>query len=125
VSGRAIRVWRESNGWGAARWRVLRIRGGKLAAFYENPVQDFLINAPQVSEILPGKHVERTLDLNGGNWCGFDRCTKEYERRSVDQSLYFELGDIAIIIYDVPFMPPESWQLKVWYGVIAASTTVR
>ena len=125
VSGRPIRLWKESNSWGAARWRVLRLRGERLDTFYENPDQDFLLNRPQLEEIRPGEHVVRALNPNAGNWCAFGRCTKELERRTKDQSVSFESGDVTIVIYDVPDMPPLSYQLKAWYGVIAASATVR
>jgi hypothetical protein len=125
VSGRPLRIWKESNSWGAARWRVLRLRGQHLDTFYENPVRDFLMNRPQLIEIPPGQEVARTLELNAGNWCAFGRCTKELEQRSKEQSIDFEGGDATIVVYDVPYMPPESNDLKAWYGVIAASTTVR
>src|SRR5262245_53265608 len=41
-----IRVWQDSNSWGAARWRVLLIRKGRLETFFENPDRVFTRNVP-------------------------------------------------------------------------------
>src|SRR2546428_2808879 len=38
-SNKPIRIWKESNSWGAARWRVLLTRKGQLATFFQNPDQ--------------------------------------------------------------------------------------
>jgi hypothetical protein len=125
VTDQPIKIWRETNSWGAGRWRVLRIASGHLTTYYQNLTQDFLINAPQVSEIPPGKQIERTLDLNGENWCVFDGCTKDREQRPVEKKTRLEPGDKIVVIYDVPYMAPQTWQQKAWYGVIAAYTTVQ
>jgi hypothetical protein len=124
VTGRPMRIWKESNSWGASRWRVLRISRGHLETFYQDSARDFMVNGPQVSEIPPGGYVEQTLDLNGRYWCAFGRCTGGKERRSSDDSVIFEAGDTAIVIYDVPF-EPETLRLDAWYGVVTSSTTVR
>src|SRR5206468_2311557 len=70
-SKQPIRIWRESNSWGAAHWRVVRIRNGQLETFFQNPNQEFTKNVPASDEIPGSGHIERKLDLNGGNWCGF------------------------------------------------------
>ena len=82
-----------------------------------------MLNAPQVSEIPPGGYVEQTLELNGRYWCAFGHCTED-ERRSGDNSVRFEAGDTAIVIYDVPF-EPETLEKNAWYGVVASITTVQ
>src|SRR6266849_4118257 len=36
-SKEALRVWEDSNSWGAGRWRLLLIRDGRLETFFRNP----------------------------------------------------------------------------------------
>jgi hypothetical protein len=81
-----------------------------------------MVNGPEVFAIPPGGHVERTLDLNGRYWCAFGRCTED-KRRADNDSVLFEAGDIAIVIYDVPF-EPETLTRDAWFGVVASTTTV-
>jgi hypothetical protein len=117
-----IRVWRESNSWGAAHWRVLLIRKGQLGTFFQNPDQGFTKNNPAFDEIAAGSHIERKLNLNGENWRGVDS-------RRID----FESGDTVIVVYDVPkvFGWPdapatvEAHNMGVWYGVTAAFIKVK
>src|SRR5262245_20056791 len=58
-----IRVWRDSNSWGAARWRVLLIRKGRLETFFQNPDQLFTRNIPTFDKLVAGAHIEKKLDL--------------------------------------------------------------
>ena len=106
-----LRIWKESNSWGAARWRALVLRNGKLQAFYENPDQDFTVNVPTFDDIARGSHLEKSIDLNDGSWIG-----PEGKRA-------FMTGDTLVIMYDVPFTP-ECLKMHVWYGVAATSTVV-
>jgi hypothetical protein len=55
-----IRVWRESNSWGAAHWRVLLIREGQLRTFFQNLDQLFTKNNPAFDEIAAGAHIEKS-----------------------------------------------------------------
>src|SRR5437879_5495568 len=75
TSRRSLRIWKESNSWGAARWRVLVIRQGQIETFFQNPNQRFTRNIPAFTEIEVGGHVDATLDLNRGNWCGLGHCS--------------------------------------------------
>jgi hypothetical protein len=118
------RIWRDSNSWGAARWRVLLIRNGRLETFYQNPDQIFTRNIPAFDKIEAGAHVEKKLDLNGGNWCGLGHCASHDQRGFGGEKISFEPNDIIIVIYDVP-VTIEAHKLYVWYGVATASTTVR
>ena len=113
ASQHRLRIWKDSNSWGAARWRVLVIRGGQLHTFYQNPDQDFTVNLPTFDEIAAGSHVEQSLNLNDGNW-----------RDSESKGNTFVAGDTIVVIYDVPFTP-ESLKMGVWYGVVATTTIVR
>jgi hypothetical protein len=108
-----LRIWKDSNSWGAARWRVLVIRSGQLLTFYQNPDQDFTVNLPTFNEIAAGSHFEQDLNLNDGNW-----------RDSESKGNTFVAGDTIVVIYDVPFTP-ESLKLGVWYGVATTSTIVK
>lgn len=107
------RVWKESNSWGAARWRVLILRNEKLRTFFQNPDQDFTVNLPTFAEIPAGSQLEQSLDLNDGSW-----------RSSDGEQVSLAPGDTAILIYDVPFTQ-ECLRLRVWYGVAAASSVVK
>ena len=124
ASGVPIRVWQESNSWGAARWRVTLIRKAKLETFFQNPDQDFTKNYPLFNPIAVGAHSVQKLDLNGGNWCGLGRCTLYGERRSGIDEIHFEAGDVIVVAYDVP-LTVEARNLRVWYGVSSALATVQ
>jgi hypothetical protein len=119
-----LRIWDESNSWGAARWRVVVIRNGKTQSFFENPDQDFLRNVPTFEEIVHGKQKTHKLDLNDGNWCGLGYCTSYGQRRLTADQIRLQSGDTIIVSYDVPF-EPESLRLGVWYGVALVSKTIR
>ena len=121
-SQKPIRLWEEANSWGAAHWRVLLVRDGRLETFFENPDQAFTRNFPAFYEIAAGRHIERTLDIAGEGWRGLDA-----------QKIRFERGDVLIVIYDVPrpevfpefSVSVEADKMGVWYGVATAMTTVR
>ncbi len=123
-SKKPLRVWKDSNSWGAARWRVLLIRKGHLETFFQNPDQGFTVNWPEFVEIAGGGHIVQKLDLNGGNWCGLGRCSIYNERGFGGEKVSFESNDMLIIIYDVP-STQEARDEGVWYGVIAATATVQ
>src|ERR1700688_164855 len=53
----SIKLWDESNSWGAARWRVLRIRKGQLEVFFQNPDQRFTRNIPTSKEFAAGAQI--------------------------------------------------------------------
>ena len=118
------RIWRDSNSWGADRWRVLLIRNGRLETFFQNPDQGFTRNIPTSDELAAGARVEKKLDLNGGNWCGLGHCALYNERGFGGEKVGFEPNDMIIVTYDVP-LTTEAHKLDVWYGVATASTTVR
>ena len=119
-----IRIWRDSNSWGADRWRVLLIRNGRLETFFQNPDQAFTRNGPSFDELAAGARIEKKLDLNGGNWCGLGHCALYNERGFGGEKVGFEPNDMIIVTYDVP-LTTEAHKLDVWYGVATASTTVR
>ena len=119
-----IKIWKDSNSWGAARWRVSLISKGHLEIFFQNPNQDFTKNNPSFNEMARGAQSKQILDLNGGNWCGRGRCTVYSERRPGDERISFEAGDLLIVSYDVP-ATIEARSMGVWYGVAGAFTTVK
>ncbi len=119
-----LRVWKDSNSWGAACWRLMRIRNGSLEVFFQNPDQIFTKNWPTFTTIAGGEHIEYKLDLNGGNWCGFGHCTRHNERGFGSDKLTFDSMDMVIVMYDVP-ATQEARDNGVWYGVVAATTVVQ
>ncbi len=119
----ALKIWQGSNSWGAACWRVLLIRHGHVEAFFQNPYQIFTANAPIFDEIAPGARLERSLDLNGGNWCGFGHCASYNERGIAGKRISVESNDVIVAVYDVP-PTREATDMGVWRGVIAALKTV-
>ena len=112
TSKKPLRIWKDSNSWGAARWRVLVLRNGQLQTFFQNPDRDFTVNLPTFVEIAGGSHLEQSLDLNDGNWRGSER-----------EPVTLVPGDTVVVIYDVPFTA-ECLKLDVWYGVATTSTGV-
>jgi hypothetical protein len=123
-SKRPLRIWENSNSWGAACWRVMLVRNGRVEAFYQNPDQRFTTNWPAFNEITPGAHREQKLDLNGGDWCGLGHCSRHNERGFGGKRLTFEANDVVIVIYDVP-ATQEARDMGVWYGVIAGTAIVQ
>src|SRR5438552_8869127 len=51
ASKERVKVWKGSNSWGAACWRVLLIRNGNLETFFRNPDQGFTVNWPEFADI--------------------------------------------------------------------------
>lgn len=119
-----LRIWKDSNSWGAACWRVFLIRNGTLEVFFQNPDQEFTRNAPAFNEIPEGGHLDQKLDLNGGNWCGLGHCSRHDQRGFSGKRINFETNDIVILIYDVP-PTQEARDEGVWYGVVAATATIQ
>ncbi len=119
-----LKVWKGSNSWGAACWRVFLIRNGTLEVFFQNRDQEFTKNGPGFNEIPGGGHLDQKLDLNGGNWCGLGHCSIYNQRGFGGKILTFEPNDTVIVIYDVP-VTQEARDNRVWYGVIAATATVQ
>jgi len=118
-----LKLWQESNSWGAARWRLLRIRHGQIEVFFQNPNQIFTANIPTFDTIAPGAHIKHTLDVNGGNWCGLGHCVSYNERGLGGKKISFEANDTIIVVYDVP-LTDVAEDMYVWHGVAAAFKTV-
>jgi hypothetical protein len=123
-STKSVKLWKDSNSWGAAHWRVLAIRGGKVETFFQNPDQGFTVNFPAYDELPAGEHVEYKLDLNGGNWCGLGSCSRFDQRGLGGKSVSFDSGAMFIVIYDVP-ASQEARDEDVWYGVITAASNLQ
>jgi hypothetical protein len=111
-SGQPLKVFRESNSWGAARWRVLILRAGQIAALSQAVTQIFTRNVPAFEELGVGAHVEHRLEVNDREWRG-----------SKPGVVPFQSGDTIVAVYDVP-VTTEARSLGVWYGVAAALRTV-
>jgi hypothetical protein len=111
-SRKPLRVWKDSNSWGWARWRLLIVRQKAVLTFFQNPDQDFTINNPTFEQLAPGSSVVKRLDLNDGSWRG-----------TVSGPIELQASDLIIALYDVPFTP-ESLRLDVWYGVSSSFFTV-
>jgi hypothetical protein len=137
VSKQPLRVWQETNTWGAANWRLLVYRAGRLETYFQE--YDYVnyfptANTPDFDEIGAGAYIERKLDLNE---------THSWERWGGTRGgkVEFKPGDLVIVVYDVPATPAakdlstelpsgsglaKRWRgVGVWYGATAASTIVR
>jgi hypothetical protein len=119
-----IKLWEDSNSWGAGRWRVLLVRKGQLETFFQIASQIFTVNRPTFNEIAEGGRLEQKLHLNGGNWCGLGHCTRFDQRGFGGKTMSFEPNDTVIVIYDVP-VTQEGRDNGVWYGVIAATAIIQ
>ena len=124
LSKKPIKLWKDSNSWGAGCWRVLLLRRGQLETFFQSPSQIFTVNRPTFNEIAEGGRLEQKLDLNGGNWCGLGHCARYNERGLGGTNVLFEPTDTVIVIYDVP-ATQEARDNGVWYGVIAVTANVQ
>lgn len=114
-----ISIWKDSNSWGAARWRIVRIRKGDVQVYFQNPSQLFTRNIPSYTLIGSGAYQEQILDVNGGNWCLQDHCSKHNERGINGRIIRFDPSDLILAIYDVP-LTNEATKMDVWYGVAVA-----
>lgn len=116
-----IKVWKDSNSWGFARWRVIRIREGKSEIYYQNPERVFTRNIPSYNFAERDKPIKIRLDLNDGEWCKQENiCESIEEKVSPFDRVEFKSSDFLIVIFDVP-RTTEALTLDVWYGVVAAS----
>src|SRR5262249_34848296 len=77
TSTEPLRIWKDSNSWGAGRWRILIVRGERLQTFFQNPAQSFTVNMPTFHEVPPGSHLEQKLNPNERNWCSLGFCFTE------------------------------------------------
>ena len=112
-SSKALRIWREENSWGAARWRVLRVRRGELMVFFQSTTKVFTVNVPSSRELEVGNRLSIALDINESGWQGTD---------AIGGKL-FAPGDLVVVIYDVPWSP-EASSTNVWFGVAAGAKTL-
>jgi hypothetical protein len=71
LSKKRIKLWEDSNSWGAGHWRVLLLRRGQLETFFQIASQIFTINWPTFNEIAEGGRLEQKLHLNGGIGVGW------------------------------------------------------
>ena len=111
---KSLKVWTEANSWGALRWKVVVIRGGRTLAIFQDPDGvGFTRNIPTFDTILPAGHIDRQLNVNG-----------EYWSKPAGGDVHFQAGDRVVVIYDVP-PEKEAKEMHVWYGVAATSTVVK
>jgi hypothetical protein len=103
--GTSARVWKSSNSWGAANWRVFAARNGDLFSFREDPDQTFSRNVPAFEEVQGKKTI--SLNIKGEDWIG---PTSGFGA--------FQEGDIVIVVYDVP-ATTEARRAGVWYGTVS------
>ncbi|HEU4890866.1 MAG TPA: hypothetical protein VFT47_04915 [Vicinamibacterales bacterium] len=90
----------------------MRIRDGAATLFYQVPTEGFTRNVPGFDELAPKSRVERTFELTDAIW----RSTQTDDRS-------IRAGDLLIVFYDVP-LTDEATRRGVWYGAIAASSSV-
>lgn len=108
VTQKTLRVWQSWNSWGAALWRVLRISGGRLQTFFENPDRIFTKNFPAYDELPAGAKMSVTLDVNSREW-----------RTTGNGPTKFERGGTVVVVYDVPWSD-EASDKGVWHGFATA-----
>ena len=112
-SSRGLRIWRDSNSWGAARWRAIRVRGARVDIWYQTPYQKFTRNFPVFDEIEPQRSIQTTLDLTQEDWISLTGPAFQSER-----------GDTVVLLYDVP-ITVEALEKSVWCGVATVSITLK
>jgi hypothetical protein len=113
-SQKPIRVFRDSNSWGAARWKLLRLKDGRAEAWAQTTGRTiFTRNVPGFDEIPPGGRLDVRLNINDGNWLS-----------SGVTPVRFESGETVVAIYEVP-ATKESEKFGVWHGIAVAVSTAR
>jgi hypothetical protein len=105
-NGRSFRLWKDSNSWGAASWRVIVMRQNQISLFYQDPAQMFTRNIPSYAE-HPGVATFE-LDVNQPTWLTTN-----------SKPFSFLSGDIVVALYDVA-PSSEAQRFNVWVGVLAA-----
>ena len=123
-SSSPVRLWKNSNGWGYVAWKILRVRGGQIDMFYQNPFQLITKNNPDFDTIGGDVRREETLHLNGGDWCSAGVCTPYFRQGVGGKTITFEPRDLLIVLYDIP-ITQEARTRAVWYGATGASFTVK
>jgi hypothetical protein len=111
-TSQSLRVFSESNRWGAARWRLLRVRGEDVALAYQVPVHAFSRNLPGYDELPAQATWRREFDLDEAAW-----------HTPGPATLMLDPGDLIVVIYDVP-VSDEARRLGVWHGAISASMRI-
>lgn len=109
-----LRVWDESNSWGAFRWRVIVRHNHRTTTWFQD-ADGFMFtkNQPQFQEIDAGSAITKKLDVKSGPWTSQEPGSR----------LALERGDTVTVVYDVP-PSQEATAKDVWYGVVADSITV-
>lgn len=106
TEGRSFRLWNDSNSWGAARWRVLILRGDELTALVQQRPPAFTRNGPGYSEYLTNFSLE--LILTESDWATIKGSFGGFNHE-----------DQVIVIYEVP-VTQEAFKFGVWHGTIVA-----
>jgi hypothetical protein len=111
VSTLPLPIWKDTNSWGAARWRILILRTGHLVTCYQSPNLVFTRNSPVYIEVPAQSSRKQVLDLRAGHWLGNEKDCGS-----------FKTGDTVIVVYDVP-PSREAEDFGVWFGVSATVGT--
>ena len=111
-SEKPLKIFKTTNGWGANRYWVQVIRKARVYGFFEESKDAYFYTHPGFSEIAPHSRLERSLDLNDGNWGG------RRGRRFALQS-----GDRVVVLYDVPFTKAAE-KFNVWCGFVGGTAIV-
>lgn len=112
ISDHSIRIWKDSNSWGASRWRLLRLRGASIETFVQKKKSTFTRNVPGFEEIPKGEHLTKPLTLNSEEW------------DVPPTGISFQPGDVVIVVYDVP-ESPEARSMTVWHGFATVAATAK
>jgi len=111
VTQASVNLPEQSNSWGAACWRIVRIRNGQSFVGYQTLTHGFTVNVPTTHSLAPGATWQQVLDL-----------TKEEWKASGANDLRIQRGDIIVVTYDVPYSDILV-RANAWFGVVGGVAT--
>ena len=121
ASNADLLLWKDSNSWGNARWKIVVVNGMKVDVFYQSRDSVFTRNVPSFDVIKKAGAKSVDLNLNDGSWrtCR-GSCPANEKAVGKDALVALSSNDVVTVIYDVP-RSSEAIQMRVWNGVVYAT----
>ncbi|MBS0458112.1 MAG: hypothetical protein JSS44_12385 [Proteobacteria bacterium] len=113
-SNRDVKLFKESNTWGADRWRVVVVGNKRVRSFYQETPVAYTKNVPDTFSISAGGKWEKTLEMTDGTWVS-----------SEGSSWSPQLGDLVLVEYDIPWSTSVPGIDNLWHGFIVGSVEVK
>ena len=112
-SGKAVRLFTESNTWGADRWRVVDIGANGVKSFFMEVPEAYTRNVPETFSIPSGGKWKRNFLMTGKEWSSSNK-----------HSWSTRPGDTVLVEYDLRWEEMPGDQEGVWHGFLVAAKKV-